>query len=79
MADRYISGFGLCLGVFTWLFLDDIGVQGCGGSRFDDLLQFAFSDFQSKFSMSKIIRIFLNLFFIKECHLRSTFIINGNF
>ena len=31
-------------------------------------------DFQSQFSMSKIIGIFLNLFFIEEYQLRSTFV-----
>ena len=32
-------------------------------------------DFQSQFSMSKIIRIFLNFFFIEEYQLRSTFVV----
>ena len=32
-------------------------------------------DFQSQFSMSKIIRIFLNLFFIEEYQFRSTFFV----
>jgi hypothetical protein len=31
------------------------------------------SDFQSQFSTSKIIRIFLNVFFIKQYEFRSTF------
>ena len=31
------------------------------------------SDFQSQFSMSKIIRIFLNFFFIEEYQFRGTF------
>ena len=32
-------------------------------------------DFQSQFSMSKIIRIFLNFFFIEEYKFRSTFLL----
>ena len=32
-------------------------------------------DFQSQFSMSKIIGIFLNFFFIEEYELRSTFVV----
>ena len=32
-------------------------------------------DFQSQFSMSKIIRIFLNFFFIEEYQFRSTFFV----
>ena len=32
-------------------------------------------DFQSKFSMSKIIRIFLNFFSVKEYQFRSTFFV----
>ena len=37
------------------------------------------SDFQSQFSMSKIIRIFLNLFFIEEYQLRGTYLVIGIF
>ena len=33
------------------------------------------SDFQSEFSMSKIIRIFLNFFFIEEYQFRSIFVV----
>ena len=33
------------------------------------------SDFQSQFPMSKITRIFLNLFFIEEYHFRGTFFV----
>ena len=33
------------------------------------------SDFQSQFSMSKIIRIFLNFFFIEEYQFRRTFFV----
>ena len=36
-------------------------------------------DFQSEFSMSKIIRIFLNFFFIEEYQFRSTFFVIGIF
>ena len=36
-------------------------------------------DFQSQFSMSKIIRIFLNFFFIEEYYFRSTFFDKINF
>jgi hypothetical protein len=32
-------------------------------------------DFQTQFSMSKIIQIFLNYFFIEECQFRSTFFV----
>ena len=32
-------------------------------------------DFQSQFSMSKIIGIFLNFFFIEEYELRGTFVV----
>ena len=37
------------------------------------------SDFQSEFSMSKIIRIFLNFFFIEEYQFRGTYIVIGIF
>ena len=37
------------------------------------------SDFQSDFSMSKIIRIFLNFFFIEEYQFRGTYIVIGIF
>ena len=33
------------------------------------------SDFQSQFSMSKIIRIFLNFFFIEEYQFRGIFVV----
>ena len=33
------------------------------------------SDFQSEFSMSKIIRIFLNFFFIEEYQFRGIFVV----
>ena len=36
-------------------------------------------DFQSQFSMSKIIRIFLNFFFIEEYKFRCTFFVIGIF
>ena len=36
-------------------------------------------DFQSQFFMSKVIRIFLNFFFIEEYQFRSTFFDNINF
>ena len=36
-------------------------------------------DFQSQFFMSKIIRIFLNFFFIEEYKFRSTFFVIGIF
>ena len=36
-------------------------------------------DFQSQFSMSKIIRIFLNFFFTEEYQFKSTFFVFHNF
>ena len=36
-------------------------------------------DFQGQFSMSKIIQIFLNFFFIEEYKFRSTFFVIGIF
>ena len=37
------------------------------------------SDFQSQFSMSKIVRIFLNLFLIEEYQFRGMFFVNDIF
>ena len=37
------------------------------------------SDFQSQFSMSKIIRIFLNFFFIEEYQFRGIFVVSDIF
>ena len=36
-------------------------------------------DLQGQFSMSKIILIFPNFFFIEECHFRGTFFVNDIF
>ena len=46
---------------FFWTFLDKV----------DGLTKLQNSDFQSHFSMSKIVRIFLNFFFIEEYQLRT--------